>query len=84
MTAAAAPPAFTCPKCGFLNQDEDDVAEGYCEKCKEHTGPPEYLTVVPRTWTKLPRSDGIVIRIESDRPVRIATRYFWPPDLRQH
>lgn len=39
------PTSFTCPECGTVERDPADVANGYCNRCKDWTGvavPPEF------------------------------------------
>lgn len=32
---------FTCPRCGMTSHNPNDVAEGYCGNCHDHTGKTE-------------------------------------------
>jgi hypothetical protein len=35
------PPSFTCPCCGAVSYNLNDIANGYCGRCHWYTGDPE-------------------------------------------
>lgn len=37
---APAPPSFTCPCCGIVSNNRNDIAQRYCGRCHDWTGDP--------------------------------------------
>lgn len=81
-------PSFTCPKCGMVSHNPNDVLEGYCGNCHKYTARPTNRTVNEvRQLAPPPRLESGLcsqcLEVECECDVRVAhgdPNSVWAPD----
>jgi transposase len=57
-------PFFTCPRCGMISHNPNDVREGYCGRCHDWTGDADLQAAEALAWPH-----DVHVRKEPVKPV---------------